>query len=74
MIHRLKEFHSIGYYHNDLKPQNIMIDKDKDTIFLIDYGLSKYFEKGNAKQEKKFNGTPFFSSNNSLMMKGKKFY
>jgi hypothetical protein len=51
-----------------------MIDKDKDTIFLIDYGLSKYFEKGNAKQEKKFNGTPFFSSNNSLMMKGKKFY
>jgi serine/threonine protein kinase len=41
-----------------------------DTIFLIDFGLSKYFRPGSAACDKKFNGTPYFASINSMLFKG----
>lgn len=36
----LKAIHGKGFYHLDLKPANIMLDKD-GNIFLIDFGSSK---------------------------------
>lgn len=35
--------HDLGYIHRDLKPANIMIGlgKKENTIFLIDFGLTK---------------------------------
>ena len=36
----------LGIYHNDIKPTNIMIDKNTDSIKLIDYGISSIYEKG----------------------------
>lgn len=35
----------LGIYHNDIKPTNIMIDTDTDSIKLIDYGISSIYEK-----------------------------
>ena len=33
--------HSIGYVHNDLKLENILVgNKDPSIIYLIDFGLS----------------------------------
>lgn len=29
-----------GYVHNDIKPSNIMSDKNINKIYLIDFGLS----------------------------------
>ena len=37
----LQEIHKMGIVHRDIKPQNIVFDKDCKNIFLIDFGFSK---------------------------------
>ena len=41
MILSLKIFHSKGFIHRDLKPQNFVVDLHSPNIYLIDYGLAK---------------------------------
>ena len=38
----LKSLHGLGYVHRDVKPHNIMIDKN-GRARLIDFGLAKQF-------------------------------
>jgi serine/threonine protein kinase len=41
-LSRLKDLHSLGYVHNDIKLENILIGhKDPAKIYLIDFGLSQ---------------------------------
>jgi len=46
MLDLLRKFHSIGYIHCDIKPDNILIgDVKKDPklvnkLYLIDFGIS----------------------------------
>ena len=38
---RLKDLHSLGFVHNDLKLENVLIgNNDPSLIYLIDFGLS----------------------------------
>ena len=49
LIERLEEFHGRNLIHRDLKPENITIGwHDIDVIYLIDFGLSKYFKDSNG--------------------------
>ena len=49
LIERLEEFHGRNLIHRDLKPENITIGwHDIDTIYLIDFGLSKYYKDSNG--------------------------
>ena len=70
-IDRLRILHKLGYVHNDLKLDNILIGfKDPAQIYLIDFGLScKYLNEDNAHVEKvytqKFSGNFLFASLNS---------
>ncbi len=42
IIQRLRDLHSIGIIHNDIKPNNILINKENgELLYLIDFGLSK---------------------------------
>ena len=43
MIERLKYFHSKGYIHDDIKPDNFMmgIGPNKNKLFIGDFGLTK---------------------------------
>ena len=35
--------HSKGIMHRDVKPMNIIVDKESKTLRLIDWGLSEYY-------------------------------
>jgi serine/threonine protein kinase len=55
--------HAEGVIHRDLKPQNILVNKD-DQIFVSDFGLAKSFEEGAQGMTKTgaFLGTPRYMS------------
>jgi len=61
----LENLHAVGYTHNDIKPNNIMIDEDVNAI-LIDLGAATKFitSKQHKVQEvtMKFHGNFLFSS------------
>jgi casein kinase 1 alpha len=51
MLERLEAIHNLGFTHNDIKPDNIMLgsknfkDKSSSNIYLIDFGISsKYLD------------------------------
>jgi len=55
--------HAEGVVHRDLKPQNILVDKD-DQLYVSDFGLAKSFEEGAIGMTKTgtFLGTPRYMS------------
>jgi eukaryotic-like serine/threonine-protein kinase len=55
--------HSEGVVHRDLKPQNILVNKD-DQIFVSDFGLAKSFQEGSMGMTRTgaFMGTPRYMS------------
>jgi casein kinase II subunit alpha len=38
--------HSKGIMHRDVKPHNVMIDHNKRTLRLIDWGLAEFYHPG----------------------------
>lgn len=55
--------HAEGVVHRDLKPQNILVDKD-DQIYVSDFGLARSFAEGaiGMTQTGAFLGTPRYMS------------
>jgi len=72
-IKRLEQLHNKGYIHRDIKPENFLIGdhKNSNTIYLIDFGLSREFNNSitgrhiSYLEAKKFIGTARYASVNT---------
>lgn len=52
MIQRIKVVHEARLIHRDIKPENFMIGttkQNKNTIFIIDFGLAKSYKSSDGK-------------------------
>jgi serine/threonine protein kinase len=43
LINCLEKLHNIGIIHRDIKPENIMTSLRENTLYLIDFGISRYY-------------------------------
>ena len=74
MISSIEFFHSKNYIHRDLKPDNFVIGRGKQSnqVFIIDYGLAKRYRDQNTHHHIKFitgkslTGTARYASINAL--------
>ena len=73
MLLRVKSLHENGYIHRDLKPQQFLLgpQKDSDSVFLVDFGLSKRYKTKDLgihvpyMENRAFVGTTYYASVNT---------
>ena len=58
----LHAIHEAGIIHKDLKPSNIMLNSDGETVSIIDFGISSVIEDGSTVLVTKTGMTPEYSA------------
>jgi len=74
-VKRIQDFHSLGYVHLDIKPDNILLSQDGRTLHLIDFSVSKTYiceggEHIGLSKARNFVGNIVFASKNAFKRLG----
>lgn len=69
ILNVIEILHRNGYIHRDIKPNNFMFGLNNDTLYIMDFGLSKrYISRSNKhitmRVDRSFVGTARYASNN----------
>jgi len=56
LMNALQGAHELGYTHRDIKPSNIAFSVDNSSVFLLDFGISKWFD-GIHRKTNSFHGS-----------------
>lgn len=66
LVNIICRLHTLGIVHQDIKPENILFNKNSETVTLIDFGFSKYVNPNSDKvvifDSRILKGTPLFCS------------
>ena len=46
LISAVEYIHKLGVVHRDIKPENILLDAKRNSIKLVDFGLSNTYSEG----------------------------
>lgn len=72
ILDRIEYIHSLGFLHRDIKPDNFLIGKEKQSnvVFMIDFGLAKKYQTREGihipyKDNKNLTGTARYASINT---------
>ena len=70
LIKRFEVIHQVGIVYRDVKPENFMLGAKTNTVYVIDYGLSKHYIDQNQrhiefKQTRELIGTSRYMSVNA---------
>jgi serine/threonine protein kinase len=65
IVKSLYYIHSMGYTHNDIKPENVLFSAP-DTFKLTDFGLCNYMGYPIAERLNTFSGTTYYKAPNSV--------
>lgn len=70
MINGLIELRQVGiFYHRDIRPSNIIIDKEKDRPVIIDLGIATTNRKAGSKDNRRYGGANDLVSLGQVMYK-----
>jgi serine/threonine protein kinase len=76
LLEIIEQVHERSIVHRDIKPENILIGREEDaqTVFLLDFGISKYYQDYKKrhivmKEKKPFIGTTRYASLSSHLGK-----
>ncbi|KAG1823832.1 kinase-like domain-containing protein, partial [Suillus subaureus] len=67
----LEYIHSHDFVHGDIKPHNVLVDNSRQTVYIIDFGITKKYWNNATKSHIPFHqgqhltGTPAFASINN---------
>ncbi|CAD8076673.1 unnamed protein product [Paramecium sonneborni] len=62
MITILEQCHTRSIIHRDMKPENVLVGRDNNEIYLVDFGISKVFKDANGNHVPFRDGKPFIGT------------
>ncbi|CAD8142911.1 unnamed protein product [Paramecium octaurelia] len=62
MITILEQCHTKSIIHRDMKPENVLVGRDPNEIYLVDFGISKIYKDANGNHVPFRDGKPFIGT------------